>query len=140
MIKFTDDFMKKSLAYFGEDYKYPVFASIYCRRGFLSRYNAQTGFVAVTDSGKILVVEYSVLCNTEKEYVFSEQNLEKIKIKKLKLIPVYNVKAIFKLNGKKFKLDITISQKVAGCDFAEQTENAVNFIETLKNWQSYIKE
>ncbi len=140
MIKFTDDFMKKSLAYFGEDYKYPVYASINCRKGFFSNAVINVGFVAVANTGKLFVVEYSAFGTNGKAYVFSAQNLKKLKIRKLSFMPIYKIKSVFMVDGSKFRLDIVVSLKVAGCDFAEQTENAVNFIETLKNWQSYIKE
>lgn len=136
MIKFTDDFMKKSLAVFGEEYKYPVFASIYLK-SFFSRYKAQTGFSAVTDE-KILVAEYSPFGAT-KNYSFSARDLKKIKIKKLVLIPAYNIKFIFNIDGKIIKLDMTVSLKVAGGNFLEQEQNAVNFIATLQNWQYYIE-
>lgn len=139
-MKFTDEFMKKSLDHFCENYKYPVFASVYCRSGFFSRYNAKTGFLAVTDYDKLLVVEYSAFGTSEKEYIFSAQDLKSLKIKKLALMPAYSVKAVFKINRKTIKLDIAVTEKVSGGNFLEQTENIDNFIETLKSWQNYIKE
>lgn len=135
MIKFTDDFMRQSLDSFGENYKYPVFSSVYCRSGFFAgRYKAQTGFTAVTDTGKLLVSEYSVL-GTEKKYIFSVHDMKSLKIKKTALLPAYNIKSLFIADGRKFKLDMTVSLKVTGGDFPEQEKNAINFIETFKNWQ-----
>lgn len=139
MIKFTKDFMKQSLDVFGENYKYPVYASVYCQSSFFSRYRANTGFSAVTDDGRLLVVEYSAFGISEKEYIFSEHDLKSIKIKKLALMPVYSVKAVFKIDRKTIKLYMVVSLKVVGIDFPEQTENVENFIETLKEWQNYIK-
>ena len=133
MIKFTADFMKISLDGFGENYKYPVFASIYCRSSFFSRYRAKSGFVAVTDNGKILVAEYSVL-GTEQKYIFSVNDLKRIKIKKLALMPIYSIKSVFKIERKTINLDMAVSLKVAGGNFPEQAENAVNLIGTLGNW------
>lgn len=135
MIKFTDSFMRQSLDGFGEDYKYPVYAGVYCRTGFFSRrYNAQTGFTAVTDTEKLLVAEYSVL-GKEKKYIFPAYCLKSLKIKKLLLLPAYSIKAVFTVDGRNFRLDMTVSLKVGGGNFPEQAENAVNFIETLKEWQ-----
>lgn len=134
MIKYTDDFMKKSLASFGEYYKYPVFGSMYCRSSFFSRYNAKAGFLAVTDDDRLLAVEYSALGTSKNEYIFSAHDIKSLKIKKLALMPAYSVKAVFKINRKTIKLDMVVSLKVTGCDFPEQEENAMNFIETLQNW------
>lgn len=139
-MKFTDEFMKKSLDRFGENYKYPVFASIYCRSGFFSRYRAKTGFLAVTDDDRLLVVEYSALGISENEYIFSPQDLKNLKIKKLALMNVHSIKAVFVVGRKKIRLDIAVSEKVGGGNFPEQPENYVNIIETLKSWQNYIKE
>ncbi len=139
-MKFTDEFMKKSLDRFCENYKYPVFASIYCRSGFFSRYNAKTGFLAVTDDDKLLVVEYSALGISENEYIFSPQDLKSFKIKKLALMPAYSVKAVFKINRKTIKLDVAVSKKVSCSNFSEQEENTDNFIQTLESWYNYIKE
>lgn len=140
MMKFTDESMKQSLARFGEDYKYPVFASIYCRSGFFSRYNAQTGFLAVTDDDRLLAVEYSNFGMSEKEYVFSARDLKVLKIKKLKVMSAYSVKAVFKVDRKTVKFDIVVAENVKGGDFPEQPQNYRNFIETLDNWNKYIKE
>lgn len=139
-MKFTDDFMKKSLAHFGENYEYPVFASVYCKSGLFSRYRAQTGFVAVTDDDRLLVVEYLSLGISEKEYIFSAEDIVSLKIKKAALMSVYTIKSVFKINRRTVKLNIAVSLKVSGGDFPEQTKNAENFIETLKNWLKYIKE
>lgn len=139
MIKFTDDFMKKNLSAFRENYKYPVYSSMSCRSGFFSRYRTDFGFIAVTDDDRLLVVEYLPF-GTDKSYILSACNLKKLKIKKLKLMPVYSVKTVFKCDGKTIKFDMSVSLKVAGCQFSEQEENALNLIETLKNWQKYIKE
>ncbi|MDE6426468.1 MAG: hypothetical protein K2K89_10105 [Ruminococcus sp.] len=133
MIKFTADFMKISLDSFGENYKYPVYASVCCRSGFFSRYRAKSGFAAVADNGKLLVAEYSVL-GTEKKYIFSVNDLKSLKIKKLPLMPIYNVKSVFKIERKNIKFDMAVSLKIAGGDFPEQAENAVNLIGTLGNW------
>ena len=138
MIKFTDDLMKKSLASFGENYKYPVYVSIDCRNSFFRCYNTKAGFVAVTDTGKLLVAEYYVL-GTEKKYIFPVQNLEKIKIRKLAFLPIYKIKTLFVDNGRKFRVDIMISLKVYGHEFTEQAENTVNLIKTLQNWQNFLK-
>lgn len=138
MIEFTDNFMRASLADFGVDYKYPVFASIYLK-SFFSRYMAQTGFSAVTDDNRLLIIQYSALNMNGKKYIFSANNLKKIKIKKLKLMPVYNIKFTFNNNGKTIKLDMSVSLKVAGGNFPEQEQNAVNFIAALQNWQYYIE-
>ncbi|MCM1506073.1 MAG: hypothetical protein NC177_02905 [Ruminococcus flavefaciens] len=138
MIKFTDDFMKKSLARFGEEYKYPVFASMYIK-SFFSSYKAQTGFSAVTDDDRLLIIEYSALNMNGKKYTFSANNLKKIKIKKLKLMSVYNIKFIFNIDSKNIKLDMSVSLKVAGGNFPEQDQNAMNFIATLQNWQYYTE-
>lgn len=139
MIKFTDDFMKKSLASFGEYCKYPVFGSIYCRSSFFSRYNAKAGFLAVTDDDRLLAVEYSAFGTSKNEYIFSAHDIISLKIRKLSLMPAYSVKAVFKVNRKTIKLDIVVSEKVQGEDFPEQPENYRNFIETLKNWQNYTE-
>ncbi|MCM1316111.1 MAG: hypothetical protein NC205_04660 [Prevotella sp.] len=133
MIKFTADFMKISLDGFGGNYKYPVYASVCCRSGFFSRYRAKSGFVAVSDNGKLFVSEYSVL-GTERKYIFSVSDLKSLKIKKLPLMPIYNIKAVFKIERKNIKLDMAVSLKIAGGDFPEQAENAVNLIGTLNNW------
>ena len=138
MIKFTDDLMKKSLAGFGEFYKYPVYASIDCRSSFFRSYNTKAGFVAVTDTGKLLVSEYYVL-GTEKKYIFPLQNLEKIKIRKLAFLPIYKIKILFVDNSRKFRIDINVSLKVYGHEFTEQEQNAMNFIETLQNRQNFLK-
>ena len=134
MIKFTADFMKQSLDGFGENYKYPVFASIYCQSSFFSRYNAKAGFLAVADYDKLLVVEYSNFGTSEKKYIFSAHDLKNLKIKKLKVNSVYSVKSVFKVERKTIKLDIVVAEKVQSEDFPEQPENYINFIETLKNW------
>ncbi|MDE6036209.1 MAG: hypothetical protein K2G36_09905 [Ruminococcus sp.] len=138
MIKFTDDLMKKSLASFGEDYKYPVYASMDCRKSFFRSYNTKAGFVAVTDTRKLLVSEYYVL-GTEKKYILSLHNIEKIKIRKLSFLPMYKIKTVFLNDGKKFRIDIMISLKVYGHEFPEQTENTVNLIKILYEWQNYLK-
>ncbi|MDE6798255.1 MAG: hypothetical protein K2J36_09640 [Ruminococcus sp.] len=138
MIKFTDDLMKKSLASFGESYKYPVYASIDCRNSFFRSYNTKAGFVALTDSGKLLVSEYYVL-GTEKKYILPLQNLEKIKIRKLAFLPIYKIKTLFVNDGKKFRMDIMISLKVYGHEFTEQAENTVNLIRTFQDWQNFLK-
>lgn len=137
MFEFTDDFMKKSFAILGIDYKYPVFASMYIK-SFFSRYKAQTGFSAITDDNVLLVIQYSALNMKVKRYAFSADKLKEIKIKKLKLIPVYNIKFVFDINGSNIKLDMSVSLKVAGGNFPEQEQNAMNFIATLQNWQNYI--
>ena len=111
MIKFTDELMKESLARFGENYKYPVFASVYCRNGFFSRYNAQAGFLAVTDDDRLLVVEYSNFGMSEKKYIFPAHDLKILKIKKLKVIPAHSAKAVFKINRKTIKLDIAVAER-----------------------------
>lgn len=135
-MKFTNESMKQSLDSFGENYKYPIFASIDCETGFFTRrYKTHMGFTAVTDTGKLLVADYSALGTAEKKYIFSSDQRKKFKIKKLALLPVYTVKSVFIADGKKFRLDMTISLQVANSDFTEQEENAVNFIETLKDWQ-----
>lgn len=135
MIKFTNESMRQSLDSFGEDYKYPVYAGIFCRTGFFARrYNAQMGFTAVTDNGKLLVDEYSVL-GKEKKYIFSAYCLKSLKVKKLLLLPAYSVKAVFTIDGKNFRLDMTVSLKVGGGGFPEQEQNAVKFLETLAEWQ-----
>ena len=133
MIKFTDDLMKKSLAGFGEDYRYPVYASIDCRNSFFRSYNTKAGFVAVTDTGKLLVSEYYVL-GTEKKYILPLQNLEKIKIKKFPLFPIYNIKAVFIADGKKFRLAMAVSLKVYGHEFPEQAENTVKLVSIFQNF------
>ncbi len=133
MIKFTDNFMRQSLASFGEDYKYPVYASIDCRNGFFRSYNTKAGFVALTDTGKLLVAEYYTM-GTEKKYIFPVNVLKSLKIRKFPLFPIYSIKAVFISDGKKFRIDMLISLKVYGHEFTEQAENAVNFIKTLKNW------
>ena len=139
MIKFTDDLMKKSLALFGENYKYPVFASVYCRSSFFSRYNAQAGFLAVTDDDRLLVIEYSNFGTSEKKYIFSAHDLKSLKIEKLKVMPAHSVKAVFKVERKTIKLDIVVAEKVRGENFPEQPENYRNFIETLESWYNYLK-
>ncbi|MBD5160336.1 MAG: hypothetical protein HDT23_08880 [Ruminococcus sp.] len=133
MIKFTDDLMKKSLAGFGEFYKYPVYASIDCRSSFFRSYNTKAGFVAVTDTGKLLVSEYYVL-GTEKKYIFPLQNLEKIKIRKLAFLPMYKIKTLFVDSGKKFRMDIMISLKVYGNEFPKQAENTVKLVSIFQNF------
>ncbi len=139
MIKFTDSFMRQSLDRFCENYKYPVFASVYCRNGFFSRYNAQAGFLAVTNDDRLLVVEYSNFGMSEKEYIFPAHDLKILKIKKLKVIPAHSVKAVFKTNRKTIKLDIAVAEKVRGENFPEQQENYRNFIEMLESWKNYLK-
>lgn len=133
MIEFTYNFMKQSLGGFGEDYKYPVYASIDCRNGFFRSYNTKAGFAAVTDTGKLLVAEYYAL-GTEKKYIFPVNFLKSLKIRKFPLFPIYSIKFLFISDGKKFRIDMLISLKVYGHEFTEQAENAVNFIKTLKNW------
>lgn len=133
MIKFTDDFMRQSLDGFGENYKYPVYASIDCRNSFFRSYNIKAGFVAITDTGKLLVAEYYAL-GTEKKYIFSVNALKSLKIRKFPLLPIYSIKSVFIADGKKFRLYMGVSQKVTGCDLPEQAENAMNLIETLQNW------
>lgn len=140
MIKYTDDFMKKSLASFGEYYKYPVFGSMYCRSSFFSRYNAKAGFLAVTDDDRLLAVEYPALGTSKNEYIFSAHDIKSLKIKKLVLMPAHSIKAVFRINRKTIKLDIVVAGIVQGENFPEQPENYRNFIETLKSWQNYIKE
>lgn len=126
--------MKQSLDGFGEDYKYPVYASIDCRNGFFRSYNTKAGFVAVTDTGKLLVAEYYAT-GTEKKYIFPVNILKSLKIRKFPLFPIYSMKLLFMADGKKFRIDMLISLKVYGHEFTEQAQNAVNFIETLKNWK-----
>lgn len=135
MIEFTDDLMKKSLETFGENYKYPVYASINCETGiFARRYKTDVGFMALTDSGKIIIAEYSAFGILKKRFVFSEQQLEKLKIKKVALLPVYRIKAVFMADGKKFRLYMNIAMQVTNGNFAEQEENAVNLMEILEKW------
>ena len=133
MIKFTDDFMRQSLDSFGENYKYPVYASIDCRNSFFRSYNIKAGFAAITDTGKLLVAEYYAL-GTEKKYIFSVNTLKNLKIRKFPLLPIYSIKSVFIADGKKFRLYMGVSQKVTGCDLPEQAENAMNLIETLRSW------
>ncbi|MCM1316110.1 MAG: hypothetical protein NC205_04655 [Prevotella sp.] len=125
--------MKQSLDSFGEDYKYPVYASIDCRNSFFRSYNTKAGFLAVTDTGKLFVDEYYAM-GTEKKYIFHVSVLKSLKIRKFPLFPIYSIKSLFMADGKKFRLDMLISLKVYGHEFTEQAENVVNFIETLKNW------
>lgn len=132
MIKFTNKLMKQSLDSFGEDYKYPVYASIDCRKSCFRSYNTKAGFVAVTDTGKILIDEYYVL-GTENRYIFSVNSMKSLKIRKFPLLPIYNIKSVFMADGKTFRLDMAISLKLIGCEFQEQKENTINLIETLKN-------
>lgn len=133
MIKFTDDFMIQSLDGFGENYKYPVYASIDCRNSFFRSYNIKAGFVAITDTEKLLVAEYYAL-GTEKKYIFSVNALKSLKIRKFPLLPIYSIKSVFISGNKKFRLYMGVSQKVTGNEFKEQAENSINLIETLRNW------
>ncbi|MDE6833247.1 MAG: hypothetical protein K2J39_03220 [Ruminococcus sp.] len=94
--------------------------------------------MAVTDTGKLLVAEYYIM-GTEKKYIFPLLNLEKIKIRKFAFLPIYKIKTLFVSDEKKFRLDINVSLKVYGHEFTEQEQNALNFIETLQNWQNYLK-
>ena len=135
-MKFTNESMKYSLDSFGENYKYSVYASINCETGFFTRkYKTHVGFTALTDTGKLLIAEYSAFGTSENKFIFSLDQRKKFKIKKVALLPVYSIKAVFIVDRKQFRLDMKIPLQVANSDFTEQEENSINFIETLKDWQ-----
>lgn len=135
--------MKESLDRFGENYKYPLYVSVIDKTGFLSTHRANPAFTAVTDSGKLLLVEYHLygITGNKTEYELSYLNLKSLKIRKIPFLNQYSIKTVFRTDKKKIRLNITaFAMNIARGNFPEQAENAVNFLETLKNWQNYIKE
>lgn len=134
-MKFTNETMKQSLDSFSVNYKYPVYASINCETGFFTKkYKTDIGFTALTDNGKLLIAEYSAFGTSENKFVFSSEQRKKFKIKKVALLPVYSIKAVFIADGKEFRLDMKIPLQVANSDFVEQAKNAGNIIKILEEW------
>lgn len=139
MAELTDELISQYFAFFKEDYKCLVYGGISHRHGIFSHDDTHPAFMALTDTGKLLVVELSYKKKDVTAYVFHAYNLRKLKIRKYPIMPIYKVKTIFLHNGSEFKVNINLSIKVfSKCESLQnQEQNAMNLMETLKNWQKY---
>lgn len=137
-MKFDSKLMYSDLEWFGESYNYPVYISLLDKSSFFcSNTKPHAGFTAISDSGNLLIVHYSLLGMlgaSKPEYLsFPLLSLNKLKISKFPFLNGSTIKLEFLVNGKKYRYTISMPGKVANTDLYEQEQNYYGFLDTLRN-------
>lgn len=141
MAKFNSENMTEALDRFGQNYEFPVYASITNMSSFFSKStDMMAGYAAVTDDHFLLLVQIPLLGNLENANYFRLPvlGIKQLKVKKVPLVNSYNVDIKGVADGKKYRFKFVTASKVAGKGFPEQGENSLAFIERLKKWSEEI--
>lgn len=133
MFKVSKENMLEALDEFGESYNCPVYISIVNMSGFFSsRTNIHYGYAAITDSGCIIIAEYSLLAE-QARYTIPIDDIRALKAKRLMLGLGHNINLETICEGKKLKLEIGVSQKVKSGGIDEQKQNSELFMKALSH-------
>jgi hypothetical protein len=141
MTKFNSESMTEALDRFGQNYKFPVYASITNLSGFFSRStDMMSGYAAVTDDHFLLLVQVPLFGNSVNADYFRLPvlGIKQLKVKKLPLFNSYSVDVRGIADGKKYRFKFVTVSRVAGNGFPEQGENSLALIEKLKKWSEEI--
>lgn len=133
MFKVSKELMEESLEVFGESYNCPVYISIVNMSSFFSsRRNIHYGYAAITDSGCIIITEYS-LFSEQARYTIPLDSIKSLKVKKVLFGLGHNIKLESMCEGKKLRLEISVSNKAPKKEFEEHKENAELFMKALSH-------
>ena len=131
---YDENLMKQSLdtmIFPGEESLCPVYCIIK-ETGFFARpENLKSGFVSITNTGRILIAE--MYFSQRKRYSYGLAYINKLKCKK-NIFGQYEINATFLIDNKKNKISLQMAKSVYGGKFPNQSQNVDRMLGILEKY------